>query len=542
MIILGINGGVRLGYQDTSAALVIDGKLVAAVEEERLNRVKFAPGQIPQKAIVEVLSIAGINIQDVDYVATHGLTWGDEYSQVVESYFRHTFKYCPEVVRVHHHNAHAASAFYASGFSEAMVLTSDNSGDGVSTQLAVGNAEGIEVRERFSRPNSLGMFYSMISQFCGFARDSDEYKLMGLAAYGTPRFDLSDLMRTEGDFYLVNDAFLKEVAPGASQPSRQQPMFSTKLEQKLGMPARGPYENISEPYQDLAASAQHLLEEMLVHLVTNFHKKTGLRKLCLAGGTTLNCAANKRLMNLEFIDDIYIQPAAGDAGISLGAAYWVAKEMGDEPVANDHTYWGRSFSHDYLRQILELTGASFQEIGNPAQVAAERVAQNEVVAWFQGGAEYGPRALGNRSILANPTTQGMNDAVNQKIKFRESFRPFCPSILVEDSRLYFEGKQSESPYMTVTYDVNARGQSDLPAVTHTNATARIQTVAQGQNPLFYEYLQHMKLQTGAGATMNTSFNVKGEPMVYHPLDALRTFAGSGIDHLVMGNFVLSKSR
>lgn len=540
MIVLGINGGVRLGYQDTSAALVIDGQLVAAVEEERLNRVKFAPGQIPQKAIVEVLDIAGISIHEVDYVATHGLTWGDEYSEVVRSYLSHTFKHCPEVVRVHHHDAHAASAFYASGFGEAMVLTSDNSGDGVSTQLAIGNAQGLEVKERFSRPNSLGMFYSMITQFCGFTRDSDEYKLMGLAAYGSPKYDLSDLIHPEGDFYQVNEDYLKKVAPGASQPSRQQPMFSSKLGETLGMSARSPYEAISMEHKDLAASAQHQLEEVLVHMVSRFQKRTGLRKLCLAGGTMLNCAANKKLMNLEGIDEIYVQPAAGDAGISLGAAYWVAKQAGDHPRANSHSYWGRSYDGAKIKKVLETTRASYTEIDSPAQIAAEKVAVNEVVAWFQGRAEYGPRALGNRSILANPTTAGMNDTVNRKIKFRESFRPFCPSVLADDSKLYFEGKQEHAPYMTITYDVNTNGAEELPAVTHANKTARIQTVTPEQNPIYYSFLQEMKSRTGAGTSMNTSFNVKGEPMVYHPLDALRTFAGSGIDHLIIGNFLLSK--
>jgi len=540
VIVLGINGGVRLGYQDTSAALVIDGKLVAAVEEERLSRVKFAPGQIPQKAILEVLRIANIGIQEVDYVATHGLTWGEEYSEVIASYLKHTFRHCPKIERVHHHNAHAASAFYASGFKEAMVLTSDNSGDGVSTQLAIGNGSGIEVKERFSRPNSLGMFYSMITQFCGFGRDSDEYKLMGLAAYGKPTMDLTDIIRTDGDFYSVNESYLKEVAPGASQPSRQQPMFSSKLGEHLGLASRGPYEGISIDHENLAASAQLKLEEMLVHVVTRFHQKTGLRKLCLAGGTMLNCAANQKLMNLDFIDDIYVQPAAGDAGISLGAAYWVAHQVGDVPCENKHSYWGASFQSEEIQKVLDVTGASFEKITDPALTAAQKVAKNEVVAWFQGRAEYGPRALGNRSILANPSTQGMNDTVNQKIKFRESFRPFCPSVMAEDSPMYFEGKQKESPYMTLTYNVNKRGQSELPAVTHVNGTARIQTVSEEQNPWFYKYLNHMKSLTGTSVTMNTSFNVKGEPMVYHPLDALRTFAGSGIDHLVMGNFLLSK--
>jgi carbamoyltransferase len=540
MIILGINGGVRLGYQDVSAALIMDGNVVAAVEEERLNRIKFSPGQLPYYSIKAVLKIANITIQDVDYIATHGSTWGQEYVEVLKGYFKHTFGHCPKIETVHHHNAHAASAFFPSGYDEAMVVTIDNSGDGVSTQLAIGNNHGLELINRFSRPNSLGVFYSLITQYCGFIRDSDEYKLMGLAAYGKPTIDLDWLLSWQGDSYLLNDEYLKKVIPTAPQPTRQQVIFNESLTHKLGQLPLILGEKAAPFYEDLAASAQQKFEEILIQIVNDFHQRTGLRKLCLAGGAALNCVANQKLMNLDFIDEIYVQPAAGDSGISLGAACYLSNELGFRPKPNTHTYLGESFDNDAIRNVLEQTNNRYAKIENPAEYAAKLVAENKTVAWFQGASEFGPRALGNRSIFANPTNPEMTNHVNKIIKYRESFRPFCPSVLQEDSILYFKGKQSCSPFMTITYDVNEQGCEALPATTHVNKTARIQTVNRENNQLFYDYLIELKKLTGFGVTMNTSFNVKGEPMVYAPVDAIRTFYGSGLDCLVIGNFVLNK--
>ena len=540
MIILGINGGVRLGYQDVSAALVIDGKIVAAVEEERINRIKFSPGQLPYYSIKAVLKKANITIQDVDYIATHGSTWGQEYLEVLKGYFKQTFGHCPKIEPVHHHNAHAASAFFPSGYDEAMVVTIDNSGDGVSTQLAIGSENGLEVVDRFSRPNSLGIFYSLITQYCGFVRDSDEYKLMGLAAYGEPNIDLDWLLSWQGGSYILNDKYLKKVAPTASQPTRQQAIYNKNLIDKLGQAPLILGETATSFYQDLAASAQQKFEEILIQVVKGFHQKTGLRKLCLAGGAALNCVANQKLMNLDFVDEIYVQPASGDSGISLGAACYLSYESGFRPKPSDHTYLGEAFDNNAIQKVLGLTHNRFAQVENPAEHASRLVAEDKTVGWFQGAAEFGPRALGNRSILASPVNPDMGNLVNKIIKYRESFRPFCPAVLEEDVALFFEGKQNHSPYMTITYDVNEHGSEALPSITHVNKTARIQTVSCENNPLFYDYLSELKKLTGFGVSMNTSFNVKGEPMVYTPIDAIRTFYGSGLDHLVLGNFILSK--
>lgn len=542
MIILGINGGVRLGYQDVSASLLIDGNIVAAVEEERINRIKFSPGQLSFHSIRAVLNKANISIHDVDYVATHGSTWGEEYLEVLKGYFKYTFGHCPAIEAVHHHNAHAASSYYPSGFDEAMVVTIDNSGDGVSTQLAIGRKGKLEEISRFSRPNSLGIFYSLITQYCGFVRDSDEYKLMGLAAYGQPDIDLSWLLSWQSGSYSLNDKYLKKVAPSAPQPTRQQAIFNEHLTDKLGRPPLMPGQKVSSFYKNLAASAQLKFEEILIRLVTDFHQKTGLRKLCLAGGAALNCVANQKLMNLDFIDEIYVQPASGDSGISLGAACYLSNELGFRPSPIAHTYLGEAFDNQAIEDILKLTNNPYDRIENPAAHAARLVAENKTVGWFQGSAEFGPRALGNRSILANPTHPEMAKHVNKIIKYRESFRPFCPSVLEEDAMRYFDGKQALSPHMTITYDVNEQGAQALPAVTHEDNTARIQTVSKESNPVFYQYLTDVKKLTGHGVTLNTSFNVNGEPMVYKPVDAIRTFYGSGLDSLVIGNFLLNKQR
>ena len=540
MIVLGINGGVRLGYQDISAALVINGKLVAAVEEERLNRIKHSAGQLPQKAIQYVLAAAGVNIKDVDYVASHGETWGDSYQKILEGYFKFNFGFCPPVVRIHHHDAHAASAYFASGFENAMILTLDSSGDGISTQLSTGKGNQIKVIERLPRPVSLGMFYSLISQYCGFTRDRDEYKLMGLSSYGNRhKYDLSWLLPVKDGCFALNTAYIKEILPGEPQPTRQEMMFSEKLLSKLG-PCRRPEQALTQHYKDIAAAAQQQLETAIIELVTNFHNKTGLRKICLAGGVALNCVANQQIMNLPFIDEIYVQPASGDAGISLGAAYLVSAQNGQSIKPMGMPYSGPEFTNNEIENALKICGLPLNKTDNPAIWAAKQVAGNKVIGWFQGKMEFGPRALGARSILANPTQKRMQEIVNRKIKFRESFRPFCPSIMESESGSYFKGKQKSAPCMTITYEALPFAVENIPAVVHVDKTARIQTLNEIQNPLYYAFLKELQKENGHPVSLNTSFNRNNEPIVHSPIDAISTFYGSGMDALVMGNYILEK--
>jgi carbamoyltransferase len=539
MFILGINGGVRAGYQDVSTVLLKDGAVVYAIAEERLNRKKHSAGQLPMLGIKEALKFANIQIQDVAFLATHGSTWGEAYEKVLKEYFEYSFGFCPKIVRIHHHLAHAASAYYGSSFDQAMVLTMDASGDGISMQKTIGKNGKLEIIEQISRDNSLGIFYSIMTQFCGFTRDTDEYKLMGLAPYGREGFiDLDEILAVEKEGFRLNESFLKEMVPGAPQGSRQQVAFSRKLIELLG-PAKLPFEAMTQHYQDVAASAQAKLNEAIVNTVTKFHKSTGLRKLCLAGGVALNCETNKHLMNLDFIDEIFVQPASGDDGISLGAAWYVSSEMGVPPVPSKNYYLGNAYSDTEIKGYLDLMGLTYKTENDVAAKAAQLVSEDKVVAWFQGRDEFGPRALGARSILGNPCHPEMKALMNAKIKFREGFRPFCPSVLAEDASLHFTGKEKASPYMTINYDVIDAKRT--PSIVHVNNTARIQTVAQADNPMFYAYLQNLKQNIGVGMSINTSFNRNQEPMIHNPIEAVSSFYGSGMDALVIGSFILEKA-
>lgn len=541
MYILGINGGVRMGYQDISAVLLKDGKVIAAIEEERVSRVKHAPHQLSEKAITEVLDIAGIDITDIDIVATHGETWGDDYQNALEGYFKDTFGHTPTIKRYHHHTCHGASAYYASGFDEAIVISIDGSGDGVCTQVCLGKAGNMEVLSRMSRPNSLGIFYSVITQYCGFVKDSGEYKLMGLSSYGDgSKVDMSALLQlTDKGQYEFDTKYLVKIEPGQPQPSRQQAFFSQDLIDLLG-PNRTKSMKLDQRFMNIAASAQHKLEEALLHVAKYYVEQAGIKKICLAGGVALNCVANQKLMDSGIADEIFVQPASSDAGISLGAAWLAANDEGFAIPKPENVYWGRTYSNDQIKDTLEQLNVPFAYVEDPSLAAAEAISKGKVVGWFQGGDEFGPRALGCRSILADPTDPEMQSRVNLKIKFRESFRPFCPSVLEEDSHIYFEGAQAIAPYMTITYKVKPEAQKQLPAITHVDGTARIQTVTETQNPRYYSLLKHLKQLNGHGVTMNTSFNRNNEPIVHSPIDAVSAFYGCGMDVLVMGNYVLSK--
>lgn len=540
--ILGISGGFRLGYQDAAAVLVSDGMVVAAIEEERLSRVKHAPSVMPYFAIKEVLQIAGISIEQVAEVATHGITWGDEYREDVRQYFITYFGFCPKLSFWHHHMAHAAGAFYSSGFSESMILTLDNSGDGISTQLAVGKGQSIEVVEQYARPQSLGIFYSSLTQYCGFKKESDEYKLMGLAAYAKGHnYDLSPLLSISQGHYKLDDEYIFTFQPGRPQPSQQQRLYSDKLSELVGTPPRIPGSEISDNYIQLAAATQEKFEEALISLVQYLHEKTGLRSICLSGGAALNCVANGKIAKLDFIDEIYVQPAASDAGIAMGAAQLASANNGNVPASVASTYLGREFSDSDILKILKLTNVSFKKIENVAKEAAKYLAQDKVIGWFQGRAEFGPRALGNRSILASATKKEMVNTINQKIKFRESFRPFCPAVLEEGCQRFFDVKKTSSPYMTITFPSKPLALDLIPAAVHADGSARIQTVTKEMNELFYNLLTEYKQVSGVGVVLNTSFNRNNEPIVDSPVDALSTFFGSGLDALFIGNYLVLKS-
>ncbi len=541
MVVLGINGGVRLGYQDISAVLAIDGKIVAAVEEERLNRVKHSPAQLPFLSVKEVLRIAGLKFEDINIVATHGETWGNEFPERLREYFKFNFGFCPKLQIYHHHTCHAASAYYASGFSESMIVSLDSSGDGVSVQLAIGKEGKITVLKRIMRPDSFGIFYSMVTQFCGFARDSDEYKLMGLASYGNRnKFDFSEVVQYNNGELKLNHAYITTITPGQPQPTKQEKLYSKKFEAEFGEP-RIYGTSMSNIYKDVAASAQAHIEKLLTEMISDFSRETGLKNICLAGGVALNCAANQKIGNLPCIENIFVQPASSDAGISLGAAYLATVDEGIKSSPTNHTFLGGALCNDEVRTCLSNLNLKFSDLTDSAEFAAKLIAEGKVIGWVNGNMEFGPRSLGNRSILANPANSEIQSVVNQKIKFREGFRPFCPSVIEEDSSAFFNGKPASSPYMTINFSATEYAQQRVPGVIHVDGTARIQTVNKQESPLFYTLLSNLKTLTGNGVVLNTSFNRNTEPIVNSPIDAVSTFFGSGLDHLIIGNFLLSKT-
>lgn len=542
MKVIGISGGFRQGYQDVSACLVIDGKVVAAVEEERLNRIKFSAGKLPYLSILEVLKIGNIQFSDLDCIAFHGSTWGDEIQPRLEDYFVQHFGSCPKFLRFHHHDCHAASTYYASGFDKATIFTFDNSGDGISLQIMKGENEKLTLLERFARPDSLGLFYQVITQYCGFVKDSDEYKVMGLSSYGNRNaYDFSWLIDFKNGKLEINKEFIVVPQPGAPSLHKDEMAYTQKFIEKMGASRRIPKSEMTSFYKDVAASAQQHFENILLKIVKYYIEKTGYSKVCFAGGAALNCVANQKIMNANFVEELFVQPASGDAGISLGAAWLCSLENDISPKQTTNTYLGTNFSNNEIEEVLKISNIKYQYTENPSKDAANDIFKDKVVGWFQGAMEFGPRALGNRSILANATNAKMQDLVNKKIKFRESFRPFCPSVLEEDAPLYFEGKQKIASYMTITYDVKKEMQSKIPSVTHVDGTARIQTVNKTQNEVFYQLLLELKQLTGHGVVMNTSFNLSHEPIVNSPRDAIATFFASGMDVLYLGNFKIKKS-
>ncbi len=539
--ILGINGGVRPGYQDISAVLMRDGQVIAAIEEERLNRVKHTAGHLPILAVEEVLSIAGIDIKEVSVLAFHGSTWQQHIETILQSHFKNYFGYCPQIKRYHHHDCHAASTFYPSGFDEALVITVDGSGDGVSTQIAIGRNNKLEVLERYERPQSLGMFYAMLTQFCGFKRDADEYKLMGLAAYGdASKFNLDEVLRVNENSYFLQEDFMVEIPHGQPAPGRNEMLFSNKLSTLTSLERRT-QKSIEEPYKNLAAAAQLQLEKALIALVKKYVAQTGIRKVCLAGGVALNCLANQKIEALEEVQVLFIQPASSDAGISLGAAYLASVEDGVSTFKKQtHTFFGNHFLQDEIAETIQRCGLQYKIENDVVQCAANFLAEDKVIGWFQGRMEFGPRALGNRSILANPAAADIQQIVNHKIKFREGFRPFGASVLEEDFHQFFEAKCADAPYMTKVFFVKEQYRELLRGVTHADGTCRVQTVNQSQNQLYYELLQTFKSKTGHGVLLNTSFNLSHEPIVNTPREAIASFYASGMDALFIGNCALKK--
>ncbi|MGH9702261.1 MAG: carbamoyltransferase family protein [Candidatus Acidiferrales bacterium] len=579
MYILGINAY----HANASAALVADGQLVAAVEEERFNRVKYAAG-FPVHAIRYCLAQAGISLKDVDHVAVPRDPWARVGTKLlyslrmpsfalerigvmkrfagVQEELAQAFDLDPKQLRstfhrIEHHQAHSASAFFVSPFEEAAVLSADGLGDFASTMWSTGSGPRLHVHGSISFPHSLGIYYTALTQYIGFWKFGDEYKVMGLAAYGQPAY-LDEFRKMvhptqSGIGFRLGLQYFSHQRTGpemtwreADQTPVQGRLFSEFLEKRLG-PTRPPNEPVEQRHRDLAATMQAALEDTYLAMLNSLQRQTKQKNLCLAGGVAFNCVANGKIFDRTEFERVYVHPAAGDAGLSVGAAFHVQHQILGAPrkFVMNHASWGPGYSDGEARQALDHRGASgndiqVQELDENALVraTAQHIAHGRVVGWFQGRQEWGPRALGNRSILADPRRPEMKDILNQRIKHRETFRPFAPSILEESTGEYFE-RTHPSPFMTFAYAVRPEKRAVIPAPTHVDGTARLQTVNRHANPLYWKLIREFGNQTGVPVLLNTSFN-ENEPIVLRPEEALDCFLRTKMDVLVMGNFILEK--
>jgi carbamoyltransferase len=441
--------------------------------------------------------------------------------------------------------AHAASVYYTSGLDESMIITADLTGDNKSTTLCIGSDNNISVLKEFKPPNSLGIFYSMITQYMGFQRDRDEYKVMGLAAYVNRRmrnYDFSWLLPYEkmknDPTFSLNPQYLNLKEDKRFAP-RQEPLFSNKFLAKLNRPRRLPDMPIDGYYKNIARSAQEHLEKVALHLLEYLHLKTNSHNLCIAGGVALNVLMNQRLMESKFVDNIYLTSVPGDNGLSLGAAIIIAKENGFEIDKYQKPFWGPEYSNEQIEYVLTRAKVRFERVKNISKEVANLVSQKKIIGWFQGRMELGARALGSRSIISDPRDKNMKDRLNKFVKFREDFRPFAPSVLEEKAPEYFINCKY-SPFMAITYNVKPDKVKEIPTPTHVDNTARIQTVSKYQNGLYYDLIRNFENETGIPIVTNTSLNVMNQPICLSPVDALSTFYSTGMDALAIASYLLLK--
>jgi len=580
MYILGINAH----HPDSSACIIKDGQLIAAAEEERFTRIKHWAG-FPGESIGYCLKEAGIGPQDLDYIALNKDPGANLHKKIafvllsgispvlvrnrlfniskikgIKDELSQKFSISRKKIRakfyyIQHHRAHLASSFFVSGFQEATVISIDGFGDFTSCMVAKGKANKLYILYEINYPHSLGIFYTAFTQFLGFKSFGDEYKVMGLSAYGKPnlaqKLKKVLILRPRGRFRLNLEYFSFYRNRNSMLWNNTEPVledvFSEKLIKEFG-PARKCDEEISEFHYDIAASVQKIYEESLFHILNNAYNATGIHNLCLAGGCALNSLANGKIFGQAPFKEIYIQPASSDGGGSLGAGYYLYNHILDQKrkfIMKD-AYWGPAFNRSQIETLLnknkeQLKGCAIEIIESNSELCrktAEFIAQSKIVGWFQGRMEWGPRALGNRSILADPRKNEMKDILNARIKKREWFRPFAPAILLEDLGDYFE-KDYPDPFMLKVYRVKQDKVKIIPAVTHIDGTGRVQSVNRDDCPLFWQLINEFKVITGVPMLLNTSFN-ENEPIVCLPQEALDCFLRTKMDVLVLGDYLIKK--
>ena len=578
--------GINAYHGDVSAVLVRDGELVAAVEEERFRRIKHVAG-FPAQAIRACLAMAGLSGREIDHVAVSRDPKANLWHKAMFALTRRpaagllrdraanqlrvrdlprsvaaALELAPSVKVptfhwVEHHPAHLASAFFVSPFERAAVCAIDGFGDFVSTSWALGNGSRLEMLNRIYFPHSLGLLYLAITQYLGFMKYGDEFKVMGLAPYGRPDFvpPLEKLVRLLPDGRFELDlAYFTHWSGGArmtwddGEPVIER-VFTERLERELG-PARHPDEPLTARHEAIAASLQAVFERAVFHVLRGLHARTNLPRLCLAGGCAMNSVANGKIREQTPFEDVYIQPASGDNGTALGAAYYVWNQVLKQPrrFVMSHGYWGPEFVNGDIGAALAARATDLDSAGCEIRViddeaamldwTATRIAAGQIVGWFQGRMEWGARALGNRSILADPRRSDMREIINTKIKFREKFRPFAPTILEEAHDEYFDGSVAD-PFMMQVYPIRTEKREVIPAVTHVDGSGRLQTVNRGGNRRYWELIRAFERRTGVPVLLNTSFN-ENEPIVHHPAEALDCFLRTRMDVLVLDNHVVTK--
>ena len=590
--------GISAFYHDSAACILKDGKIIAAAQEERFTRVKHDPSY-PHNSIEFVLKYANLKLSEVDQIVFFEKPFL-KFERLLETYVAfapkgflsfakamplwikeklfqknllfnklknhdHNYKSDKNIFFSDHHLSHAASAFFPSPFDEAVVLTADGVGEWATTTVAVGKKNNLEIKKEIHFPHSLGLLYSAFTYYIGFKVNSGEYKLMGLAPYGSPIYEdkikqLLDL-KEDGTFRLDQKYF--DYATGLT-------MTNEKFNKLFGQKPRNPQnENITQFHMDIAASIQKVTEEIMIKLAKSIQNEYGIGNLCLAGGVALNCVANGKILKEKIFDNIWIQPAAGDAGGSLGAALalWHI-DQGNIRTVNliddmKGSYLGTEYNQEEIERELKATGANFETLnyGELIDKTANYLSNEKAIGWFQGRMEFGPRALGARSILGDPRSDKMQKNLNLKVKYRESFRPFAPSVLREDLSQWFD-MNIDSPYMLLVANINPNKKiemndeqknlfgidklnikrSDIPAVTHVDYSARVQTVTKNTNNRYYDLISKFKEKTGCPVIVNTSFNVRGEPIVNTPTDAFNCFMATDLDYLVIGDCILDKSK
>jgi len=589
--------GFSAYYHDSAACLVVDGKIIAAAQEERFTRKKH-DAAFPTHAVNYCLAEAGIKASDLDYVVFYDKPFL-KFERLLETYlafaprgfksfvtslpvwlkdklfqkrmisdalneqFGKDVSWSEKLLFSEHHLSHAASAFFPSPFEEAAVLTMDGVGEWTTTSLAIGKGNQLSVQKEIHFPHSLGLLYSAITYYTGFKVNSGEYKVMGLAPYGEPRY--ADLIKEhlidikeDGTFHLDMSYF--NYATGLT-------MTNERFDQLFGGPPRQAESPLTQREMDLAASVQAVTEEIVIKLARGIRESTGQKNLCLAGGVALNCVANGKLLKEKIFDNIWIQPAAGDAGGAVGAALAACHLVMNQPRVVEPTdamrgsYLGPSYSQNDIEARLKAAGAVFSSVSDEELInqTAQALADGKAVGWHQGRMEFGPRALGGRSIIADPRSPTLQKQLNLKVKYRESFRPFAPSVLREDVSEWFD-IETDSPYMLLVTEVAKSKQlsmtpeqeqlfgieklnvprSEIPAITHVDYSARVQTVHENTNPKYHRLISKFKALTGCPVLVNTSFNVRGEPIVCTPEDAFNCLMGTEIEFLVVGNTVMRK--